>query len=313
MERIFVVEAGVPFAQNTKIKDLLPFQIGAYGMPKHGGHLEPFQLGTAYDWIEFRSGSSFQESPTFDVLTNKKRSFRKVRFVEKRKPVWRFKIPEFLASANDTFAVTLSVVNDKETMQYKQYEVYQAVKGSKSKKGVYQNLADQINESEHFEASVDELGLVVTTTDIVDWGIALGGEFIKEDNKCFECQTSQVEVEELVKWRAGSGNLEQIQLEDERLLPDAGDFGDYWDKRIPSKPIYGSHLTPAQRAAAKFDLYYLEGANFISNNGDNGREAFEQRHTLIVAFDVSNTTSQNLFVKVVEDGLGVKLYESPLQ
>ena len=186
MERLFVVEAASAFKLNTKIEDLQPFELAAYGMAKHSMELEPYNLGTVYDWIQFNSGSSLQTSPLFDVITDKWKSFIKVPYAEKTYNTWRVKITEDAVSAADVFEVIVAV-KDNESSAFPKYESFSVTSNGKSKDKLYAALCSQLADSKYFDGAVDEGGLVITTVEDYHVPIVVGGRFHKADGKCTDC------------------------------------------------------------------------------------------------------------------------------
>lgn len=305
MERLFVVEAASAFKLNTKIENLVGFELAAYGMAKHSMELEPYNLNTVYDWIQFNSGASLQTSPLFDVVTDKWKSFIKVPYADPTYNTWRVKITEDAVSANDVFEVIVAV-KDNESSAFPKYESFSVTSKGKSKEKLYAAFCSQLADSEYFDGAVDEGGLVITTVEKYHVPIVVGGRFHKADGKCTDCSTSEVITTELAKWSAGSGSAEEVRELDRKYLPSRGDYSDDYDGRIPRPTLYNG-------ASTKFDLYHLEYANKRSNGGDNGREAFEKRHLLTVAIDVANTNAKGLFEKVVKEALGLTVQVSALQ
>lgn len=303
MTRLFIVGEGKPFAQNTKIEDLQPWQIGVYGMNRDTYKLEPFHIDAVYDFLTVYSGSSNNASPTFDVGTNKESRFTKVPYKEPVYNVWRWSVDQNGVAPNDIFDLVIGV-KDNLSSSYPRSESYSVAAGKKTNKAIYEAMAKEVCKSRYFEATADEAGVVVTTKFNYHYPIEVGGKFIKGVDKCYVCNTGCVTGEELVGWVAGSGDPASLKWLDEKLIPERGVLGDHWSKLDPQPKLFNEDGAFDNR---KFDLYTLESGNFISNNGDNGREGFEQRHKLIVAFDTTNVTAQQLFVKAIETGLNLKL------
>ena len=312
MERIFIVDKDSTFKQNTRIEDLVNFELGAYGMAKHSQELEPLNLGTAYDWIQFYSGGSKQGSPTFDVVTDKWTKFIKVPYADPTYNTWRVEFTNDKVGRNDTFEVIV-YVKDDESLSYPKYENFQVVSNGKTKEKLYLELAKQIEQSKYFDAAVDQGSLVITTVDDFHFPIHVGGKYYKEGGACSTCETSDIITTELVKWSKGSGSLAEVRELDRLYLPSRGDYSDDFDSRVPRPALYGDALTPVLKNSSKFTLYHLEYANKRSNGGDNGREGFEKRHLFTLAVHVENTTVGPLYEKVVKEVLGLNVQVSALQ
>lgn len=303
MTRLFIVGEGKPFAQNTKIEDLQPWQIGVYGMNRDTYKLEPFHIDAVYDFLTVYSGSSNNASPTFDVGTNKESRFTKVPYKAPVYNVWRWSVTKDVVAPNDVFELIIGT-KDNLSSSYPRSEFFSVRAGKKTLKELYAEAAKEVCKSRYFEATADDLGVIITTKFNYHWPIEVGGKFVKSVDKCYVCNTAEVEGNELVGWAQGSGDPASLRWLDEKLLPERGALGDPWSKLDPQPALFNDDGTFNDR---KFDIYTLESGNFISNNGDNGREGFEQRHKLIVAFDTANVTAQQLYVKAIETGLNLKL------
>lgn len=300
MTRLFIVGKDRAFAQNTKIEDLLDNQIGVYGMNRDTYKFEPFHIDATYDFLQVANGSSEQLSPTFDVGTNKEVRFTKVPYKAPIYNVWRWSVIKDDLGPSDTLTLVIGVKDNLNPRA----EYFSVTAGGKSVNKIYEEMAKEVCKSNNFEAYADEAGVVVTTKLKFHYPIEVGGEFIKGFDKCYVCNTATVIGEELVSWNSGSGSPQQIAWWDEKYLPERGNYGDHWSRLDPRPNLFNEGGEFNDR---KYDIYTLEGANFISANGDPGREAFEKRHKLIVAFDNENETAQKLFVTAIETGLDLKL------
>lgn len=312
MERLFIVDNTSTFKQNTRIEDLKNHEIAAFGMALHSGVLEQYNLGTPYEFIQFYSGASRQDSGVISVNTDKWRTFRKVPYSEPIASTWRASFTNDKVGYKDEFEVKIAIL-DNENETYAKNESYSVFSHGRSKLELYKDLAKQISQSKYFDAGYDEAGVLITALSSVPHEISVGGRFNKNVSDCPTCESSEVIGTQVARYAAGSGSWQQVRELDRLYLASRGDLSDDWDMKAPRPSVYGDGFTDAQKENAKFDLFHLEYANPISAGGDQGRENFEMRHVFTVAIHKDNTDAQGLYTKVIKDALGLTLQVSPLQ
>lgn len=301
MRRLFVVPKDQAFAINTKIDFLAKGQIGVYGMNRDTNLFEPYHIDGVYDFLQVFQGGKSLGSPTFDVNTNKFTRFTKVDARSAVANVWRWTITKDTVGPNDTFTLVASV-RDNIASPMDRYEPFSVSAGKKSKEQIYEAMAKEVCCSRYFEATADKAGVLITTKKDFHYPFVAGGQFVKAADECYVCNTGDVHAEEVVPWGFPSGTPEQIQALDEELVPETGVLVDFYDRMMPRPETFKA----ADNVGKSYNVYTLESANFNNDGGDNGREAFEIRHYLYVAFETSGT-AENMFVKSIETGLGLTL------
>ena len=138
----------------------------------------------------------------------------------------------------------------------------------------------------------------------------ISGEFIADPNNCNACPAcASWTVESLVEGNGGNGHFDHLARLDYKYRPHKGSLEhlEYGGAIYPVPKL----LDKAELGDYEGDVYILTYSNKDHAGGDEGREVFEMKHTLVVAFPTGSADGDQ-YVKMIETLLKVKVINSPL-